>query len=113
MLLPLRAFMNGSKLVPCSLHLSDTLQKQSNELTRSWCCRRMRPQKLAISSDSAQLKGPRYEWATCASPISFRDLAEGKWGLSLRAQDNAGLISQTRCAYLPIAISGLTGDAAN
>lgn len=68
---------------------------------------------MAFSSDSAQLKGPRYEWAACASPISFRDLAEGKWGLSLRAQDNAGLISQRRCAYLPIAISGLTGDAAN
>lgn len=73
----------------------------------------MRPQKLAISSDSAQLKGPRYEWAACASPISFRDLAEGKWRLSLRAQDNVGLTSQTRCAYLPIAISGLSGDAAN
>lgn len=56
---------------------------------------RMRPQKLLYSTASAALKGPQYDWAQCSSPASFRDLAEGKWSLSLRAQDNAGLLYQT------------------
>lgn len=55
----------------------------------------MRPQKLLYSTDSAALKGPRYDWRPCSSPAVFSDLAEGKWGLSLRAQDNAGLLYQT------------------
>ena len=58
--------------------------------------RRMRPQKLLLSTDSAALKGSRYDWAPCNSPASFRDVAEGKWAFSLRAQDNAGLLYQTR-----------------
>ncbi|BDA49389.1 probable c5a peptidase at N-terminal half [Coccomyxa sp. Obi] len=61
---------------------------------------RMRPQKLLYSTDSTALKGPQYYWTTCSSPALFRDLAQGKWGLSLRAQDNAGLLYQTREADL-------------
>jgi hypothetical protein len=36
------------------------------------------------------------DWTPCVSPAQFRDLLEGRWGLSVRAQDNAGLIRQTR-----------------
>ncbi|BDA48884.1 probable serine protease/ABC transporter B family protein tagD [Coccomyxa sp. Obi] len=56
---------------------------------------RMQPMKLAVSNNTAMLKGPRYDWAPCSSPAYFGDLAEGKWGLSIRAEDNVGLLRQT------------------
>ena len=36
------------------------------------------------------------EWAPCTSPKVYEGLAQGRYGLTLRAADDAGLVNQVR-----------------
>ena len=58
-------------------------------------CARMRPEQLAYSAAGAASQ-QRSGWEPCVSPATFSGLEEGKWGLTLRATDRAGLVRTTR-----------------
>ncbi len=59
--------------------------------------RRLRPVRLTNANGTTDAKaGAAFDWRPCASPATLGGLEEGRWGLSLKAQDNAGLLRQSR-----------------
>eukprot|EP00887_Chlorella_sp_A99_P001740 scaffold19.g1740.t1 len=54
---------------------------------------RFRP--LSLASSAQNISSPQFEWALCTSPVAYTKLAEGRYGLTLRASDNAGLVNTT------------------
>lgn len=65
---------------------------------------RFRPLSLVSPSPSNESL-PAYGWALCTSPATFSGLAEGRWGLTLRATDNAGLSNETAEAQVFIMLT--------
>lgn len=60
---------------------------------------RFRPLALADGSAAGNASaGGANEWALCTSPQVYSGLAQGRYGLTLRAADKAGSIAQVRVA---------------
>lgn len=57
---------------------------------------RLRPQSQAVRGSLSDVQDPRYVWRSCSSPVSYSGLPEGRWLLTLRASDFAGLTRQSR-----------------
>ena len=53
---------------------------------------RFRP--LTLVSSTQNVSSPRFNWALCTSPASYSNLTEGRYGLTLRASDNAGELAR-------------------
>ena len=61
---------------------------------------RLRQQRLGAGTNSSS-SDITDGFVKCSSPATFSNLTEGKWGLTLRAHDAAGLVEETRWAPWP------------
>lgn len=61
--------------------------------------RELNPAQSNASATSQDAAESANEWRPCTSPQQYSDLEEGRYGLTLRAADRAGLVKQVRAGW--------------